>query len=112
MQSGKMDFVSFQRYCRCSLSDAIAMVRKDSGKEHAFIAVDEVARVDKEIWGSTDVFWAPFRQLVTGMTILSDRTQGNRVNFVSSSLESYPIRELGVAGGRKCMARILQEPQI
>ncbi len=107
-----MDFVSFQRLCRCSLSDAINMVRKDSGKEHAFIAVDEIARVDTEIRGSTDAHWAPFRQLVTGMTILSDRTRGNRVNFLSSSLESYPIGFLGVAGGRKSMARILQEPPL
>lgn len=100
-----MGLEEFQQSFRCSLYNAIDMVQKASGKRHAFIAVDEVTKVCFDSSDPMTFNYEPFQWLANEVTQHMDVLEGNRVNFVFSSLASIPLIHHEVFWGRKYRVR-------
>jgi hypothetical protein len=97
VQEQQLSFSQFQERCRCTLENAIEIVRKHSGKSHVVVAIDEVNRIPSKTL---------LREFMSVVTPLMDSTGDHRVQFVFTSLTSGPLRDFETWSGRKHQVRV------
>jgi hypothetical protein len=94
VEKSVMPFSKFRETYRCTLAQAIDIVKQRSGKKHVFVGVDEFARVFAEDSQNLKLMMSDVGR------ILDDIFTGTRVNFLFSSLATVPLKELGSASER------------
>lgn len=95
----KLLFTEFRNMCRCSLENALNIIREASKKTHVCIAVDEFTRISAKSSGNVGEE-SPLQTLIADITPLLDRPPGGRLNVVFSSLAHIPLQALLSFNGR------------
>jgi hypothetical protein len=83
------NFLDFKSRVRCTLANAIKMVREASKKNHVCISVDEIWRVAMEGTVGGRIM-SPLQELIKSLVPFLDGVGEYRVNFVFSSLATVP----------------------
>ena len=100
--SKSLSFYSFRDTCRCTLENSLNIIREYSGKKHVFVTVDEFTRVIPEDAAPKSA--RALQTLLVPVFSLIDEFEGNRTNFVFSSLASSPLRDIKQGSGRESQA--------